>query len=260
MPASFSMIRLPRRISRQVDDFVVDREVPTSGRVELEGSQRPDPRAAWCPPGSTRSGSLPLFRDPQLSIQLVPASSIGCQRDGPLAVPNRCLAAKMGANRRGGQRSVRPREVHLEAAPGAQSLHRSRGLSLGQGGKQVDLAVGGVTLKQHLGNAGREGEVAVHLKRRVAAEEVGIDAAGLEAEGLPAAAASDPAAMGAGSLPWRPGDLLQPLKLAAAESRSVTEPACSILSASSFTMMVPSSAFARRWHSKLIPSPSSVGA
>src|SRR5208337_5345495 len=84
MPASFSMIRLPRRISRQVDDFVVDRELPTSGRVELEGSQRPNPRAAWCPPGSTRSGSLPLFRDPQLSIQLVPASSFGCQRDGPL--------------------------------------------------------------------------------------------------------------------------------------------------------------------------------
>src|SRR5208282_1794453 len=173
---------------------------------------------------------------------------------------NRCLAAELGVNRRGGQRSVLPREIHLEAAPGAQSLHRSRGPGLGQGGKQVDLAVGGVTLKQHLGNAGREGEVAVHLKRRVAAEEVGIDAAGLEAEGLPAAAASDPAAMGAGSLPWRPGDLLQPLKLAAAESRSVTEPACSILSASSFTMMVPSSAFARRWHSKLIPSPSSVGA
>src|SRR5271165_4713365 len=65
MPASFSMIRLPRRISRQVDDFVVDRELPTSGRVELEDSQRPDLRAAWCPPGSTRSGSLPLFRDPQ---------------------------------------------------------------------------------------------------------------------------------------------------------------------------------------------------
>src|SRR5271157_6562763 len=38
MPASFSMIRLPRRISRQVDDFMVDRELPTGGRVELEDS------------------------------------------------------------------------------------------------------------------------------------------------------------------------------------------------------------------------------
>src|SRR5271157_3882358 len=97
MPASFSMIRLPRRISRQVDDFVVDRELPTSGRVELEGSQRPDPRAAWCPPGSTRSGSLPLFRDPQLSIQLVPSvaelnfpsgSSCSCVLNKPARVLN----------------------------------------------------------------------------------------------------------------------------------------------------------------------------
>src|SRR5208337_4964280 len=183
MPASFSMIRLPRRISRQVDDFIVDRELPTAGREVLTTR----PSGSLAAPGSTRAASLPLFRDPQLSIQVVPASSFGCQRDGLLAVPNRCLAAELGVNRRGGQSSVLPREIHLEAAPGAQSLHRSRGPSLGQGGKQVDLAVGGVTLKQHLGNAGREGEVAVHLKRRVAAEEVGIDAAGLEFEAHPLA-------------------------------------------------------------------------
>ena len=87
-------------------DFVVDRELPTSGRVELEDSQRPDPRAAWCPPGSSRSGSLPLFRDPQLSIQLVPSvaelnfpsgSSCSCVLNTPFtsgAHGRRCNAYK----------------------------------------------------------------------------------------------------------------------------------------------------------------------
>ena len=44
----------------------------------------------------------------------------------------------------------------------------------------MDLALRGVALHEHLGDAGGEGEVAVHLEGRMAAEEIGINAAGTQ--------------------------------------------------------------------------------
>ena len=68
--------------------------------------------------------------------------------------------------------------ISTSKPPRAQALHRSRGPGLRECREQVDLAVLGVALHEHLGDAGREGEVAVHLERRVAAEEIHMDAAG----------------------------------------------------------------------------------
>src|SRR5208337_3308067 len=124
---------------------------PTLGQLGV-------PQALLCPEAYRFSGTLNCpsnWYRPPVSVA-----------SGTVLSPYRTVASRPSWERIVAEDSVpsRPREVHLEAAPGAQSLHRSRGPSLGQGGKQVDLAVGGVTLKQHLGNAGREGEVAVHLK------------------------------------------------------------------------------------------------
>ncbi len=83
---------------------------------------------------------------------------------GTVLSPSRTVASRPSWERIVAEDSVP--SVHARSTskpPRARSpLHRSRGPGLGQGGKQVVLAVGGVTLKQHLGYAGREGEVAVH--------------------------------------------------------------------------------------------------
>ena len=74
------------------------------------------------------------------------------------------------------------RQAHLDPSAGALAFHQTCRPGLGQGRKQVKLAVQGVALHQHLGDAGRKGEIPVHLERGVAAEEVQINTAGLEAE------------------------------------------------------------------------------
>ena len=69
-----------------------------------------------------------------------------------------------------------PRDVHLEAAAGTEAPDVSGRPGRWQGWQQVDFA--SVTLKQHLGYAGRTAEVAVNLERRATVEHIRQSAAG----------------------------------------------------------------------------------
>jgi hypothetical protein len=98
-----------------------------------------------------------------------------CQRDlfAGAGVNRKNILAGANGNGAGAARqqprrhksAVRPNNVNGQAAPRFQAPHGAFGPGGGQGREQVQLS--GVALQQHFGNARREAEIAVNLKRRM---------------------------------------------------------------------------------------------
>src|SRR5665213_538814 len=86
-----------------------------------------------------------------------------------VAQANRIAVERMNGGSR--ESSVFPRDVHCEAAAGAQAIHAAGGPRFRQRGQELDLVI--LALQQHFSDAGGAAEIAVNLKRRMRIKHVG---------------------------------------------------------------------------------------